>query len=438
MLGAVGFAVARIVVGAPWYALFALAMGCTSTTNAAPADGGARDAGAAGDGAGADAPDDGDAPLAVTMAATVAPGSDVYRCKYVAMPPVAAGATAFFVGATHAYGAGAHHVLVFRTDLTAVPPGQDAERDCATPDDVMPHARAQIYGAQAKTGAFAMPDGVGLPLAAGEVLLVQVHYLNATASALDAQVSLSLRTRLAGITQRAGAFFFADPFVDVGPAQQGRAAMRCAIPHDATLLAVSGYAHARAIDFSAFVDPAAGPKATSPFYRAPGSANPLPLQGNVPVAAGNAVRFACTFDNTRGTTEVLGGPRSDADEACVLSGLYVPELGADVDACRTAPGGFGTGAATCAQARTCTGACPVGSAPPADLGLGSGAAADPCWQRCVVASCSDASQLLFAERACLAASCASACAAGPSAACTACAQASCAKEVSACDADACP
>jgi hypothetical protein len=434
MLRAVGSTSARIMVGS-WLAVAIAPIACSST-GASPADGGVADGGS-GDVSVADDVD-GEAPFAVTMAATVAPGADTYRCKYVAFPPAAAGASTFYVGATHTYGAGCHHVLVFRTDLAAVPAGEDAERDCVTPDDVMPHARAQIYGAQVKTGAFAMPDGVGLPLRAGEVVLVQVHYLNATAAPIDAQVSLALRTATAGITQRAGAFFFADPFVDVGPAQEGRAAMRCAIPADATILAVSGFAHARATDFSAFVDPAAGPPSSSPFYRAPGSANPLPLQGHIALAGGDHVRFTCTFDNTRGAVEVLGGPRSDADEACVLSGIYAPDLGDDVDACRTAPSGFGTGAATCAQTRACTDACPATSAPPADLGLGDGGAADPCWQRCIVASCSDASQLLFGLRACLHSNCASACAAGPSAGCTACAQTSCASEVTACNADACP
>ena len=436
MLRAVGFAAARWVWGACLLA-GAWPVACTSS-GAGPADAGAPDAGPTGDGSVVDATPDGEAPFAVTMAATVPPGSDIYRCKYVAMPRAPAGATAFYVGAAHTYGAGAHHVLVFRTDLAAIPAGQDSERDCLAPDDVMPHARAQIYGSETKTGAFAMPDGVGLPLRDAEVVLAQVHYLNATASPLDVHVSLSLHTRTGGITQKAGAFFFADPFVDIGPAQQDRAAMRCAIPAAATILTVSGYAHARATDFSAFVDPAAGPPGASPFYRAPGSANPLPLQGNIAIGAGSHVRFACTFDNTRGAAEVLGGPRSDADEACVLSGIYVPDLGDDVGACRTSPGGFGTGAATCTQTRACTDACPVASAPPADLGLGDGGAADPCWQRCIVASCSDASQLLFELRACLAVNCASACAAGPSAGCTTCAQTSCSSEVTACDADSCP
>ncbi len=425
--------IGRLIAGALAVTLAALACSTGGAAPAPRADAGPSDAGPP-EGAGAE--------LTVTMAATVKPGDDLYRCKYVAVPAAASGATSFFVGATHAYGDGCHHILVFRTDLATLPPGQDAERDCFSPDDVMPHARAQVYGAQSKTGAFAMPDGAGLALAAGEVLLVQVHYLDAKATAVDARATLTLRTA-AGVTQRAGAFFFADPFIDIGAGQRGRAMMRCAFPEAATLLAVSGNAHARSTDFSAFVDPSGGPASTSTFYRAPGAANPLPLQTRVPVPAGGTVRFACTFDNARGTTELLAGPRSATDEACVLSGLYVPDQGDAVGACRAAPGGFGTGAATCAEARACVDACPAGSAPPPDLGLGTGAPADPCWQRCIARSCSDASQLLFAVRACLASKCSAECAADAGAAdagsaCEVCAQSSCAREVTACAADTCP
>jgi hypothetical protein len=366
------------------------------------------------------------------MGAHVPAGADTYGCRYVAMPQGAL----YFVGASHSYSTGNHHLLVFRTDLDVVP--SDAERDCFAPDDVMPHARAQIYGAQAKTGSLALPPGVGLPLRSGEVLLMQAHYLNATAADVDASISLSIATAQGGITQRAGSFFFADPFIDAPPAQKAHAQMRCAIPQDATLVTVSAYAHARAIDFAAFVDPPSGPLGAAPFYRAPGFANPLPLQTSLALPAGAHVRATCAYDNTRGAGELFAGPRNDADEACNYSGIYFPDLGDDVSSCRAAPDMFGTGSATCAATRACTDACPAASAPPLDLGLGRATPIDPCWQKCIVASCSDASTLIFALRACAVSKCPSDCASGPSSACTSCAAAQCAKEVAACNADSCP
>jgi hypothetical protein len=381
---------------------------------------------------GAEAAADAGATLTFTMGAHVPAGADTYGCRYLAMPREAVS----LLAVAHTYTQGNHHLLVFRTDLAAVPAGADAERDCFAPDDVMVHARAQVYGSEAKTGSFALPQGVGLPLRGGEVLVMQTHYLNAGAGDVDASSTLTITTTAVPPEQRAGTFFFADPFVDVPAGQKARAQIRCAFPNAATILAVSAYAHARATDFAAFVDPETGPVSTAPFYRAPGFANPLPLQTTLPVPARSHVRALCTYDNTRGATELFGGARNDADEACVLSGVYFPDLGDEVATCRAGPDMFGTGSGACGPTRACVDACPAGSAPPADLGLGRALVIDPCWQKCVVASCSDASALLFAQRACAAARCASECA-SPGAACTGCGQANCAKEVAACDADAC-
>jgi hypothetical protein len=402
----------------------AAVLGCATKSAAPPSD--APDAAP-------DAEAEAGGPLVFTMGAHVPAGADTYGCRYITLPHDDA---LYFVGASHTYSAGNHHLLVFRTDLDAAP--SDAERDCFAPDDVMPHARAQVYGAQARTGTFALPSGVGLPLRSGEVLLMQAHYLNATASDVDATISLTVTTAKVGITQRAGSFFFDDPFVDAPPAQKSHAQIRCTVPSDATVVAVSAYAHARAIDFAAFLDPPAGPLGAAPFYRAPGFANPLPLQTSLAVPAGAHLRAACTYDNTKGTSELFAGPRNDADEACILSGIYFPDLGDDVSACRTVPDMFGTGSATCGATRTCVDACPLSATPPLDLGLGQARTIDPCWQKCVVASCADASAFLFALRACTSAKCTTECGQGPSAACTSCASAQCAKEVAACDADSCP
>jgi hypothetical protein len=368
-----------------------------------------------------------------TMHAHVALGTDAYHCKYVVLPP---GET-FFVGASHVYSTGNHHLLVFRTDLTSLPDGGDVERDCFAPDDVMPHARAELYGAQSKTGTFAMPDGVGLPLHGGDVLLMQAHYLNATSADLDADVSLTIATRAEGVTTRAGSFYFADPFIDVEPGQMASARVRCLFPGAATILAASAYSHARATDFAAYVDPRGGPAPTAPFYRAPGFANPLPLSSPVAVNAGDRVRVECAYDNARGTTALYQGTRNDADEQCILSGLYYPDQGDDVGSCRAGPDEFGTGTAACSATSTCLSACPAGSAPSPDLGLGSEGAIDPCWQRCIARSCAPAAARYFALEACGAEACVAQCVTPTSGACASCKDANCASEETACAMDAC-
>ena len=369
-----------------------------------------------------------------TMNQHVATGADLYVCSYV----MASSVDTFVVGASHVATKGTHHFLVFRTDLASIPDGSSSSLDCyAGPSSPMSHMRGEIYGSQARTGSFAFPAGVGLPLRAGEVLLLQGHFSNPAGPDLDVTAQLTLTTTTHGITTSAGVFFFNDPFVDIPAGAFSKASMRCLVPSDVTLLSVSSHDHARAQSVSAFVDPPASPRATTPFYAGLNAANPLPLQATIPVLAGSRIRFTCTYENVTGTAEVLQGLDVQANEMCVLSGAYYPALDPAVEVCALAPDDFGTGTATCAQTLACVNSCPAGTAPPANLGLSGTPNVDPCWQRCVVSSCADASALLFALQRCAQTQCAAECMLPSSAACASCQTAQCPREATACASDAC-
>jgi hypothetical protein len=369
-----------------------------------------------------------------TVAQHIAGGADFYRCSYLVVSNV----ETFLVGASHVATEGTHHLLVFRTDLTSIPDGSTPSVDCyAGPSSPMRHMRGEVYGSQARSGSFAFPAGVGLPLRAGEVLLVQGHFSNPGRTDLDATVQLTLRTATEGITTSAGVFFFDDPFVDIPAGAFSKASMRCLVPNDVTLVSVSSHDHALAQSVSAFLDPPAGPAAGIPFYAGLGAANPLPLQHSVPVAAGSRIRFTCAYQDVAGTVEVLQGLDGHANEMCVLSGAYYPAMNRDVESCALAPDDFGTGTAPCAQTLACVSACPAGTTPPADLGLSGTPNVDPCWQRCVVASCADASARLFALERCMQAQCAAECTVASSASCSSCQTTRCPQEAMACASDAC-
>lgn len=363
----------------------------------------------------------------------LAAGTDLYRCMYL----VPSAVDTFLVGASHVATSGMHHVLVFRTDLSSVPDAGAGSIDCyAGPSSPMQHMRGEVYGSQAPVGSFAFPPGVGLPLRGGEVLLAQVHWLDAGAKAIDVRLDLTLTTSAAGVSTPAGVFFFDDPFIDIPPGAFGQASMRCLVPGDVTLVTAASHDNARAQSVAAYLDPPTGPPAQMPFYTALDAANPLPLQVSVPVAAGSRLRFSCKYQNVNGTQEYLQGLDVQADEMCVFSGAYYPALDQEVESCALSPDEFGTGVATCADTLACVNACPAGTAPPLDLGLLSGTPnVDPCWQRCVVASCPDASALLFSLERCAQASCEAACATPSSAACAACQASACSPESIACAGD---
>jgi hypothetical protein len=297
--------------------------------------------------------------------------------------------------------------------------------------------RGEVYGTQARSDSFAFPAGVGLPLRAGEVLLAQVHFFDAGASDIDASVQVSMTTAVDGVTTRADVFFFNDPFIDIPAGASSQASMRCLFPSDVTILSASSHGHGHTQGVAAFLDPPGGPPGTMPFYAGLDAANPLPVQANIPVAAGSHLRFTCKYQNALGTNEVFQGLDYNADEMCVLSGAYYPALDAGVESCSLAPDEFGNGTATCGQTVACANACPSGSAPPPDLGLSSTPNVDPCWQRCVAASCRDASALVFALERCILAHCGTECAVPSADACSACQAAQCQAESTACVSDTC-
>jgi hypothetical protein len=385
------------------------------------------------------APDDGGPtadsdPPALVFAEHVVAGADEYRCSYLAP----ATTDTFLVGVSHVATTGAHHVFVFRTDLASIPAGGGGPVDCHTDASTpMQHMRGEVYGSQARTGAFAFPSGVGLPLRAGEVLLVEIHWANAQGQDVDATVDLRLSLSATGVTTAAGTYFFDDPFVDVPAGASGAASMRCPIPSDITLLSESSHDHARATEVGAFLDPPDAAPATAPFYTGLTAYSPLPVQDRVPVGAGSHIRFGCSYQNVAGAEEVLQGFDFQADEMCLLTGTYYPALDSSFESCARSPDEFGTGNVPCAATLACVSACPPGTAPPADLGLPSVPRIDPCWQRCVVASCTDASARLFELEACARSNCAADCAAPSSAACGACQAAQCPAEARACASDAC-
>jgi hypothetical protein len=377
--------------------------------------------------------DSGIATPALTLSEHVPAGQDLYRCAYL----VASTADAFLTAVSHTATEGGHHVLLSRTDLAAIPDSGSRPVDCfADPSNPMQHMRAAIYGSQARAGSFAFPAGVGLPVRGGEVLLAWVHFINPGSAALDASEGVTLTSTTQGVPVAAGAFFFNDPFIDVAVAATSRAAMRCLIPNDITVIDVLPHTHARALTFAAFLDAPPSPPANTPFYYSADPTSPLPPTAPIVVAAGSRLRFTCTYQN-RASQAYFQGLDDLTAEMCAFSGIYYPALSGQAESCALAPDGFGTGTATCAQALACVSACPAVTVPPSDFVGTASPGIDPCWQQCIVASCPSASAPLLALEQCAQGNCTAPCMQPASAACAACQSAQCAAQSNACASDPC-
>jgi hypothetical protein len=408
---------------APLAALtLAAVAGCSSSSSPASASPGGDDSGA----------DSGTlTTVSFDMAATVPAGGEMFKCKYVQLPDV----QAFMVASKHDYTPGSHHMLLLSTELTSIPAGGDQVTDCyeGNGNNIMSNARGVIYGGQTPIGSEQLPQGVGLPTNASQVLIFQVHYLNAGATDLAAtvHVELTLDTNADDIAQRAGIIFFYDPFIDVPAGATSKAAMRCPIPSDITLLYASSHYHSRGVGYGAYVDTAAAP-ADKPFYTSTSWSSPDNAQLTMPIAAGSRLRFECDYDNSSGTQAFFSGQSAQTNEMCMFIGTYYPEMGQLSDFCLQDQDMLGTGAAACGATLSCMQTCG------GNIGLsGFEASPPPCQQTCMVASCPTASAPLVAFSSCMSGSCKSECSDPASSACTTCVTNNCASQYLACQSHTC-
>lgn len=370
------------------------------------------------------------------MAATVGAGKEIFDCQYVTLPNV----TGWMVSGQHEYTAGSHHLLLYTTDLTSIPAGGDKIQDCYEgTGDFMSHVRGVLYGGQTPTGSEQFPAGVGLATTPNQVLMFQVHYLNATANDLSANVDVKL-TLDSGtdVVHNAGVLFLYDPFIDVPAGAKAQAQMRAIIPQDVTLLFASSHYHARGVGYAAYIDTPTE-MATKPFYTSASWSSPQIATMSMPIKAGSKLRFECDYDNSSGTQEYFQGPSAQTNEMCMFIGAYWPDMGEIVDYGYANPGPdmFGTAGASgtnCNDTLTCIQNCPADNSGGSSVGPVD---ASPCMQKCMVSSCTTASTPLFPLLECIENSCSSQCATTTGTSCSSCVAASCGAQYSACSAHTC-
>jgi hypothetical protein len=371
------------------------------------------------------------------MQLDVPAGGEYFKCQMVTLPDVGA----FLVKGQHQYTPGSHHLLFYTTDLTTIPTGLDQVQDCyeGSGTNIMSYTRGVLYAGQTPTGEEVFPPTIGLPTTASEVLIFQVHYLNATASDLTASVSvdLTLDTNPDDIQTRAGVLFFYDPYIDVPAGATAKAQMRCPIPDDMTMIFASSHYHSRGVGYSAWIDSAPTQLSTSPFYTSASWNSPPQQQMMMPVAAGTQLRWECDYDNSQGTQEYFQGQSAQTNEMCMFIGTYYPDMGQIADFCLQGADYFGSGTTACGGTLTCLQACggkiSLGGLAGA---LGGGGLSD-CEQKCVVQSCPTAADALTPLTSCMTNSCKTECATSASSACSSCVASSCMAESTTCSQHTC-
>jgi hypothetical protein len=365
------------------------------------------------------------------------PGAEQFQCQYVTTPAM----PRYLVAAAHEYTPGSHHMLLYRTDLTSIPAGQAGVQDCyeGGGGTIMSHVRGVVYGSQVPADSYALPDGIAMPLAAGEVLLLQAHYLNATQHAIDASVHVGLTTHgdASKVRYNAGNLFYYDLFIHLPAMAKATAGERCTLDHDITLLNAFAHYHSRGIGYQAYVDAPGATPTTTPFYRSTDWEHPAKYTGGpMQLNTGTSIRWSCDYQND-GATEFYQGPSAAKNEMCMFTGLYYPAIDNAFEECVTSFDRFGQGTATCSDTTSCIGACSAAMGAlggGATGGNGAQIVIPDCWQKCVVDSCPAVGKQLLDELKCFGDNCSSCAATGD---CQQCAVQKCANQIAACTAAKC-
>jgi Copper type II ascorbate-dependent monooxygenase, C-terminal domain len=352
--------------------------------------------------------------LVLTMALTVPPHQELHTCQLATLPNTSdVEAVAF----SHEYSVGSHHFLVIQTDLDSIPADLSGQYDCTFGNEpIMQHARGVLYGAQTPVGHFPLPSGVGYHFTAGQVVILQAHYLNPTDQPIDAVLHFGIDVgKPADIQQQAGYLFFYDPFIYVPAGGTAASGISCNVPKDINIISASTHYHQRGTGMRVWLDEAAAP-ADQPFYQTHDWQHSLDFHGPLDVPAGSRLRFQCDYHNTD-STDVFQGPNAMTSEMCVFGGLYYPKLTSAFDNCDSLSV-VGTANGTCSDLVDCETTCATANV---DV--------DTCKEKCIVSGCPSAADEFLALSACAARECQAECAAGQ---CRACALAKCPTEASTC------
>ncbi|HMI88787.1 MAG TPA: hypothetical protein VK550_32130 [Polyangiaceae bacterium] len=375
-------------------------------------------------------PNDFDHDVVISMSLTVAPGEELHQCQLVMLPT---DSEIQVVAFSHKYTAGSHHFLVFATDLDTIPPHLAGRYDCVNGDEpIMEHAQGILYGAQSAEATFPLPSGVGFKMKAHQVVMLQAHYLNPTASAIAAKIQAGFDTApAASIRQQAGFMIFYDPFIYIPAQSTATAGIRCSVPSDVNVIAAFTHYHQRGTAMRVWVDPSMSQESAEPFHETHDWEHPADFKGPLAVPAGSALRFECAYTNGD-SVDVFQGPNAATSEMCVFAGLYYPQAPRDFDNCADLSI-TGHGDKTCSSVLSCVQNCPGDDAPRFTNG---GVLVGPCWERCVASGCQGAVDKVLPVSFCVGDKCAAECAMGADA-CEACATTQCAAEVGVCLAHQC-
>lgn len=241
----------------------------------------------------------------------VMPGEEVTYCYYTTIP------TDRDMGIkrwSSQMTPGSHHLILFAGSPNQPPDG--TVDDCGGAGTI-PY---WIYSAQNPTAEALMPAGVGMKIAAGQKVYVQMHYLNTGDAALDASVTIDAEAYPAAQPYTpAAAYVTYTANFNIAPMSAGTAGASCRVPAGSKFFALSTHVHrfstrtqvddgtAMVFESTNWEHPGARTWATEPFF----------------TFASGRLTYKCEYFNST-ANPVREGQSAQTNEMCMAVGYFFP------------------------------------------------------------------------------------------------------------------
>ncbi len=226
-----------------------------------------------------------------------------------------------------------HHFNLYKViDDTAFNPvttDESTVHDCSPAAEQLRGDAAYIFGS-ASDRVMETPPGVAFNLKPGQRLILEYHAINYTTETIEAALEIDLEGPLPGevIEHHADIIWFANWGFLLPPGQETSDTTSCAVPYDVEIFGLMSHFHELGTHFE--IEAIKGGEAAS-IYEDDDWAHPK-YQSFAPtlsLAAGDKIRWTCTWNNTRETLVLPN--KGSKDEMCMVFAAAYPKVGLSGD-----------------------------------------------------------------------------------------------------------
>lgn len=223
--------------------------------------------------------------------------------------------------------AGSHHFILYRLTTGEERPDPFP---CTPFVDLLGSGAAPIVLAQEREGGIRFPEGTGLRLAAGQLVRLELHYINYSSDTpLDITGTADMHvTEAIGDLEEIDYIFAGTLGIDVAARSEGMAGTTYRPSAGLNLFAITTHTHQWATESTVSLTTAAG---TTQLHRTTDWADPGLSISDPPIRfeAGDRLSLTCQYFNGSDSRVRFG--EGFNDEMCFMIGLYYPSRGFILD-----------------------------------------------------------------------------------------------------------